>query len=325
MQQPYARHLVLDQPQDQIGGRHGGLDAEQLEVLKVARVVAARDHALHAVLLAGDLADQNVVLVVAGHGDDQVGALDAGPLEHPQLRAVAVLRGVLELLLDGAEARPVVLDDRQLVALVDQLASQVPADLPGTDDDDVHLRGLPDGSLELVDRDLGGTHRSEPLLLVPPRTRGVEHTDDHLLHLETPLGYLGDHQVGVVPVRGRDKRVSPVDAGLEQGVDLERRPDREAPAQVLPGLRLALLELGDRLRVLVEHRDLVSLGEHLLRDAGANSAGADDHDKHVASLYFAGWGSGAGSDTSPPSSRWSPLFAAGAAVRITRHGAFSTT
>ena len=98
-------HLVLDQAQDQVGGRDRRLDAEQLEVLEVARVVAARDHALDAVLLARDLADQDVVLVVAGHRDHEVGALDAGALEHPQLRAVAVLGAVLELLLDDAEAR----------------------------------------------------------------------------------------------------------------------------------------------------------------------------------------------------------------------------
>ena len=66
---PYLRHLVLDQAQDQVGGRDRRLDAEQLEVLQVARVVAARDHALHPVLLARDLGDQDVVLVVAGHGD----------------------------------------------------------------------------------------------------------------------------------------------------------------------------------------------------------------------------------------------------------------
>src|ERR671938_642872 len=33
--EPVARHLVLDQAQDQVGGRDGGLDAQQLEVLEV--------------------------------------------------------------------------------------------------------------------------------------------------------------------------------------------------------------------------------------------------------------------------------------------------
>ena len=103
--EPVLRHLVLDQAQDQVGGRDRRLDAEQLEVLEVARVVAARDDPLDAVLLARDLADEDVVLVVAGHGDHQVGALDARALEHPQLGAVAVLDAVLELLLDHRVAR----------------------------------------------------------------------------------------------------------------------------------------------------------------------------------------------------------------------------
>src|SRR5215218_7853764 len=51
-------------------------------------------------LLLGHLADEDVVLVVAGDGDHQIGAHDAGALEHPELRGVAVLDGVLELLLD---------------------------------------------------------------------------------------------------------------------------------------------------------------------------------------------------------------------------------
>ena len=40
------RHLVLDQAQDQVGGRDRGLDAQQLEVLQVPRVVDAGDDAL---------------------------------------------------------------------------------------------------------------------------------------------------------------------------------------------------------------------------------------------------------------------------------------
>src|SRR3954453_2367843 len=139
VQQADARDLVLDQAQDQVGRRHRRLHAEQLEVLQVARVVAARDHAVDAVLLARDLADKDVVLVVAGHRDHEVSALDPGALEHPQLRAVAVLNRVLELLLDRPEAVAVVLDHGQPVALADQLASQVPADLAGADDDHVHL------------------------------------------------------------------------------------------------------------------------------------------------------------------------------------------
>ena len=52
-------------------------------------------------------------------------------LEHP------VQYGVLELLLDDQVAPPVLLDQRDLVALLDQLAREVPADLARAGDDHV--------------------------------------------------------------------------------------------------------------------------------------------------------------------------------------------
>ena len=117
-----TRHLVLDQPQDQVGGRDSGLNPEQPEVVVVARVVDAGDDTLAQVLLFGDLTDENVVLVVAGDGDHQVGALDAGALEHPQLGRVAVLDRVLELLLARQVAAARGLDQGDFVLLGDQLA-----------------------------------------------------------------------------------------------------------------------------------------------------------------------------------------------------------
>src|SRR5207245_736001 len=79
-----------------------------------------------------------VILVVARDGNDEVGALDAGTLEDPQLGGVAVLDGVLELLLDRQVAAPVVLQQRHLVTLGDELAGQVPAHLAAAGDDHVH-------------------------------------------------------------------------------------------------------------------------------------------------------------------------------------------
>ena len=130
----------------------------------------------HAVLLLGHLADQDVVLVVAGDGDDQVSPLDAGPLEHPQLGRVPVLDGVLELLLDHPEARVIGLDQRHLVVPGDQLAGQVPADLARAGDDHVHRApGLPSGRehylLGLVDRVLCRADRVQALLGVPGGAR----------------------------------------------------------------------------------------------------------------------------------------------------------
>src|SRR4051794_33970887 len=132
-----ARHLVLDQAQDEVRRADRGLDAEQLEVVEVAGVVDAGDDPLAEVLLLGHLADEEVVLVVARDRDHEVGALDPRALEHPQLGGVAVLDRVLELLLDGQVAAAVLLDHRHLVALVDELASEVPADLAGAGHDHV--------------------------------------------------------------------------------------------------------------------------------------------------------------------------------------------
>ena len=153
MDEAVAGHLVLDEVEDQVGRRDRRLDAEQLEVLEVARVVAAGDDPLAEVLLLGDLADEDVVLVVAGDGHDEVGALDAGALEHPQLGAVAVLDGVLELLLDAQVGAAVVLDERDLLPVADELAGEVEPDLAAADDDDVHQAGRDLGDRLLEHRD----------------------------------------------------------------------------------------------------------------------------------------------------------------------------
>ena len=60
------RHLVLDQGHQAARRRDRRRDPEQVEVRLVARVVHARDHLRHAVLLLRHLADDQVVLVVAG-------------------------------------------------------------------------------------------------------------------------------------------------------------------------------------------------------------------------------------------------------------------
>ena len=111
-----VRELVLDQRHDRRGRADGRGDAEQVERLLVARVVDAGDRALDAVAVARDLADDDVVLVVAGDGDDEPGTADAAALEHVQLGRVAVLHDVLELLLERVVAIRSLLDHRDLVA-----------------------------------------------------------------------------------------------------------------------------------------------------------------------------------------------------------------
>ena len=116
-----------------------GRDPEQVEVRLVARVVDARDRRLDAVAVARELADDDVVLVVAGHRDDDVGrALDPGALEHEELGRVAAVHLVLELGLELVEACRALLDQRHLVAVADQRPRQVRADLAAACDQEVH-------------------------------------------------------------------------------------------------------------------------------------------------------------------------------------------
>ena len=124
-------HLVLDQPHDARGRADRRRDPEQVEVRLVARVVDARDHLRDAVLLACELADDDVVLVVAGDREHEVGRpLDAGALEHEELGRVAVLHLVLELLLEPLEAVAALLDQRHLVAHASSVRARFAPTLP---------------------------------------------------------------------------------------------------------------------------------------------------------------------------------------------------
>ena len=143
-------HLVLDQGHDRRGRRHGRRDAEQVEVRLVARVVHARDRRLDAVAVARELADDDVVLVVARDRDDDVGRpLDAGALEHEELGGVTAVHLVLELRLEHVEAHRPLLDQRHLVAVADQRPRQVRAHLAAACDQEVH--GLGEGAFDRPD------------------------------------------------------------------------------------------------------------------------------------------------------------------------------
>ena len=109
-------------------------------MLEVPRVVDASNDPLAAVLLLGDLADQDVVLIIAGDRDHQIRPRDTGSLQHPQLGRVPVLDRVLEFLLHHAVASVIGFDQRHLAVLADQLPREVPPDLPRARDDHVHGR-----------------------------------------------------------------------------------------------------------------------------------------------------------------------------------------
>src|SRR3954466_3273914 len=175
--------------------------------------------------------------------------------------------------------------------LGDQLPGQVPADLAGADDHHVHgLTGhsleadlAAYGGLQQLDRGLGRTDGLQALLRVPAGPGRVEHPDDHALDIEAALGDLGDDEVGVVAVGRRYERVRLLDTGGEQRLDLQGGALGEAPAALLPALVLAALEQRDRLRVLVEDRDLVPLLEHRVRDRRPHATASNNQYKHSRS------------------------------------------
>ena len=109
----------------------------------IARVVDAGDHLRDAVLLLCELADDHVVLVVAGEREHDVRRTrDAGALEHEELGRVTALHLVLELLLEALEAIAALLDQRDLVAPeADERPCDVCPDLAAAGDNDVHQAG----------------------------------------------------------------------------------------------------------------------------------------------------------------------------------------
>ena len=133
-------NLVLDETEDARRRADGLRDAEQVEVLLVARVVDARDRLPYAVRLLRDLRDHEVVLVVSGHSEQQLRRTrDPGALEDGDLGRVAADHRRAELLLEPRE--PVRRAARRASPRGRGRASvrvDVRADLPSPCDDDVH-------------------------------------------------------------------------------------------------------------------------------------------------------------------------------------------
>jgi hypothetical protein len=100
---------------------------------------AAGDHLGYAVLLLRELADHEVVLVVAGHCEHEVRRpLDPRPFENEQLGRVTAMNDVLELCLERLEPIGPLLDQRHFVTGAQKQARQVRSDLAAAGDEDVH-------------------------------------------------------------------------------------------------------------------------------------------------------------------------------------------
>ena len=96
----------------------------------------------HAELLLGQQRHDEVVLVVAGDGGDDVGPLDAGRGERVDLAGVAVVPRHADRLAGApglGDDRLVVVEDRHVVTGAVQLLGDEPADAAATGDDHVHV------------------------------------------------------------------------------------------------------------------------------------------------------------------------------------------
>ena len=81
VEQLVDRDVLLDRAEDHPRRADQLVDAEVPEQRLVLRVVDAGDRPRHVEVMLGHLADDEVVLVVAGHRGDDVGAVRAGLAE----------------------------------------------------------------------------------------------------------------------------------------------------------------------------------------------------------------------------------------------------
>ena len=138
------RDRLLDHRGQDVGRRHGCVHAPLLvEEPLVLGVVHAREHPRYAELLLREQRRHEVVLVVAGRGDDHVGGPHVRLLEDARFARVAVHhvgvgRPVLELLREVAP----LLDERHVVAPLGQVLGEVPSHRTTTGHDDLHAWSL---------------------------------------------------------------------------------------------------------------------------------------------------------------------------------------
>ena len=234
----------------------------------VPRVVDPGDDPVDVVLLLRDLADQDVVLVVAGDGDHHLGPADAGPIEDPEFGCVAVLDVVLEFLLDqpGSGLREFSISVTSWPCPRSSRVRLTPT-LPAPTTIRYMAQPPPPAAwrssvLEHVDRDPGRADRPQALGAVPLGPQRIEDPGDHRLDLVTPLGDLRDHDVGVVAVGGGDEGVGLVDSGRFERIDLQCGADGEHATGDLPAAFQPDFEPGVGLGVLVEHGNGVAVIEH---------------------------------------------------------------
>ena len=164
---------VLDQLADVARERFLGADhavdgeavlAEQRAAFLVGAGAHARDARRDAEHLVGDLAADQVGLVLGGAGDQHVAIARTGLGQHVGLDAAAHHAAQFEAFFELAQPPRVGVDDRDVVALRHQCAGHALADPAGAEDDDFQVMGSP-GRLYTLE---GGAGERPPL-----RTSGI--------------------------------------------------------------------------------------------------------------------------------------------------------
>ena len=131
---------------DAVGHQRGGADRFQAQVVEgifAGRVVDAGDHAGHVEHQLGDLGGHDVRVVRAGQGQEDVGLLDAGALQHVFVYAGADHGGAVEIGIQPLQRLRAQVDHRHLVALAVKLAGQAGAHPPTAHDHNFHVRSFP--------------------------------------------------------------------------------------------------------------------------------------------------------------------------------------
>src|SRR5688572_30763232 len=131
-------YRLLDQVEDVVGLANGDVDPQHPKEMFILWIVDAGNRSRNAKLLACNLADHEVVLVLAGHRDYDVGARGARRGLRSCLGAVSGHGDGAEHVVDLRDALGVALDEQDLVPFSKEVLGQVVADLPASGNDDVH-------------------------------------------------------------------------------------------------------------------------------------------------------------------------------------------
>ncbi|MGH3428586.1 MAG: hypothetical protein ACREP9_03975, partial [Candidatus Dormibacteraceae bacterium] len=144
VQGPHGNHLVrgdllLQQAKDDAGGADRVVDAEALENLLVAGIVDPCEHTLHVPKHFCHLAYDQVVLILAGHGNHHIGPGEPGLLLYADFTTVAE-----EYALVAQHAREtlslawLLLKYENFIVTRLELLRKVHPDISAPDDNEIH-------------------------------------------------------------------------------------------------------------------------------------------------------------------------------------------